>query len=62
MSPVYLCGVRWSYIYFISAIYKNIEVVWSAVDVDGFKRVKAIFQLLKKFKNLLINPEFDSFS
>lgn len=40
MSPVYLCGISWSYIYFISAIYKNIGVVWSAVDVDGFKRAK----------------------
>ncbi|GEJ45659.1 hypothetical protein CRS_22670 [Chryseobacterium sp. ON_d1] len=40
MYPVYLCGIRWSYIYFISAIYKNIGAVWSAVDVDGFKRVQ----------------------
>jgi hypothetical protein len=40
MSHVYLRGIRWSYIYFISANYKNFGVVWSTVDVDGFKRVK----------------------
>lgn len=40
MSPVYLSDNRWSYIYFISAIYKNIGVGWSAEDVDGFKRLK----------------------
>ncbi len=40
MSPVYLFGITWSYIYFISAIYENIGIPWSILDVDGFKRVQ----------------------